>query len=134
MDQRNSTFKEIWKVVVGEIVVCAIMALVFLIFDALTINVLYGALLGIATNLLSFLALCITIEKIISDSDKDKGLKVQKLSYILRLGIMAVGLAIGLKFDIFNNIAVIVPLLVTRPALSIFALFEKKEVDKDNAD
>ena len=133
MEKKNdSAFSEIWKVLVGEAVAIGIMVIVFVIAGALTINVLWGALLGFATNMISFLALCFTVEKIISSGDKAKAMLTQRLSYLMRLGILAIGLFIGLKFEIFNNIAVIVPLVITRPTLSLFALFSKKEEVKEN--
>lgn len=133
MNQKNkSAFDETWKILIGEAVTISIMALVFLIFNALTINVFFGALLGAATNIISFLVLCFSIEKIIQDNDKSKGMKTQRFSYIVRLAVMALGLVIGLKFSIFNNIAVIVPLLVTRPTLTIFAVLENKGGKKDD--
>lgn len=120
-----SRYREVGIVAIGEIIVILIMFALFFAFDAFDYTVILGALLGAVANLICAFFLCLAINKVIDEQDPQKGSRTVALSRYLRLAIMAVALIIGFKLPCFNNIAVIVPLLVTRPSLSVHSLISK---------
>jgi len=128
METKNTTIRETLRFVIGEFFVLGMMCLIFLLLGKFDISVVFGGLIGIVSAVIYFFLLCVSISNVFLDSqdaevdtESEQGLKQQKLkfkgSYYLRLGLLGVGLAIGLKFDYFNNIAVIIPVLMTQPIL-----------------
>ena len=128
MKTESITIRETTKFVLGELLVLVLMCLVFLLLGKFDVSVILGGLIGIVSAVIYFFLLCVSIGNVFFDSqnsdvdtESEQGLKQQKLkfkgSYYLRLGLLGVGLAIGLKFDCFNNFAVLIPVLLTQPIL-----------------
>ena len=123
-DIKNTSIREIARVAVGEAVVLVLMFIVFALFDRFDHTVILGGLLGAACNLIYFLLLCIGLNGALAQADPENRKKSMTLSYYLRLIALGIGIAIGLKLDIFNNIAVVVPVLMTRPIISVMEYFK----------
>ena len=126
MEQENVTFKETGKIIIGEVSVIGILCLVFALLDSFDYSVILGALLGAFINVVYFFFMCLGVNLALDKEDPLQRKKVMTVSYMLRLAFMALGLAAGLKFPCFNNICVIVPLVATRPILSVFYLIFKE--------
>ena len=135
VDAENSkmsdTAKDILKLLAGELILDGIVCLVFALIDKFNYTVPLGALLGTAVNTLCFFILCISVNKVISDGDEIKGKRTMTVSFFLRMAILALGLAVGFKFGCFNKVAVIVPVVSTRPILSVYSLFGKEKKGDD---
>jgi len=126
LQQENVTLRETAKIIAGEAVVVGILFLVFALLDRFDYTVILGSLLGAAINIAYFFFMCLGVNLAMDKEEPHKQKQVLNLSYILRLAFMALGLAAGLKFSCFNNICVVVPLLVTRPILTLTALLSKE--------
>ncbi|MGM9625350.1 MAG: ATP synthase subunit I [Eubacteriales bacterium] len=122
---KNPILKETVKVIIGEAVVLIIMFLVFVILGRFDSTVLLGGLLGACSNILYFFLMCLGLNGVIAEEDNDKQKKKLSLSYHMRLILLAVLLAVGLKLDYFNNIALIIPVLMTRPIITVAEIFGK---------
>lgn len=113
------------KIIIGEAVVLIIMFLVFVLLGRFDSTVLLGGLLGAVCNILYFFLMCLGLNGVIAEEDNDKQKKKLSLSYHVRLLLLAVLLAVGLKLDYFNNIALIIPVLMTRPIITVAEIFGK---------
>ena len=111
----NVSLKETAKLAIGEAVVLVLMCAVFWLFDRFDMTVVWGGLLGAAANLLYFILICIGVNSAIRETSTKRQKMSLTISYYLRLLLLGICLAIGLKMDCFHNIAVIVPVLMTRP-------------------
>ncbi len=123
---QNTTIKETLKIIIGESIVSALICAVFALLGKFQISVLWGALLGSFLNVLYFFFMCIGVNKAFDDKDSNKGKASLSISYVLRLILLGAGLAVGLKSVYFNNIALIIPVLMTRPILTLTALLRKE--------
>ncbi len=125
MAENNVTAKLTLRIVIGEAVVLLVMSLIFLLIDRFDYTVLAGGLLGAVMNVIYFLLMCLGVNRATGDGDPRKGKFSLWGSYYFRLFLLGVGVAVGLKFAVFNNFAVIIPVLMTRPILTVWELFIK---------
>ena len=129
MPAHNVTAKETLKIVIGEAVVLILMFLIFALIGRFDSTVVLGGLLGAAANILYFVFICIGVNSAVKEEDHKRQKQSLTVSYYLRLLILGIILAIGLKFDCFHNIAVIVPVLMTRPILTVAEILGKGVVE-----
>ncbi len=122
---QNVTIKETMKIAIGEVVVLILMFLVFLAAGHFDRSVVFGGLLGAAANLLYFFFICIGVNSAVHEEDKKRRKMSLSVTYYLRFLILGICIAVGLKLDCFNNIAVVVPVLMTRPIISVAEILRK---------
>jgi len=134
VEQNEKIFGELPKIVIGEIITIAILCFVYIGLGKFDSAVLFGCLLGAGTNIFCFVILCLTVEKMIREKDNPRQAKVTQLvSYLFRMGLMGVALIIALKNDSLESICTAVPLLMTRPILTVTSLIEKKKEGKNES-
>ena len=140
-----------------EILVSVAVALMFLIFGAFRLSVIWGSLLGSAVVVVNYLILAISINRAVdkfmtlrgdaemSDEEAERFALENSSSvtmaargtYMLRMLLM-IGVFVGafvlnsvVGFEIFNVIASLVPMLAYRPVIYVIELVRsrfKKEV------
>ena len=125
MVTQNVTLKETLKIAVGELVVLALMYTVFMLAGHLDRSVILGGLIGAAANLLYFFIICIGVNSAVHEEDKKRQKLSLSISYYLRFAVLGILIAVGLKLDIFHNIAVIIPVLMTRPIITVAEILGK---------
>ncbi len=125
MDTQNVTFRETGKIAVGEAAVLILMFLVFFLFGRLDIAVVWGGLLGAASAVLYFFLICISVNYAVKETDPKRQKTSLTVTYYLRLLILGICIAVGLKMNCFNNIAVVIPVLMTRPILTVAEIIRK---------
>lgn len=103
-----------------------LMQSIFLISGFWDIKVLLGNILGFAAAVGNFLLLGITIQNAVGKEDEKDAKSLIKLSQSLRLLMMFAVALIGYLVPVFNIIAVIIPFLFPRIAISLRPLFIKK--------
>lgn len=113
------TFKETLKILIGEVIVLALMFCIFFLFDRFDLTVVWGGLLGAAANLIYFLMICFSVNSAVREQDEKRQKLSLSISYYLRFAVLGILIAIGLKLDFFNNIAVIIPVFATRPIITV---------------
>ena len=128
MDSRKFVIKESLLILAGQAVCCAVMVGIFALLGSFDTTVLWGALFGalIATLNFFFMAVAATIasDKAVNQDVKGGQATIQ-ISYIARLVVMAVVLFALVKSGLCNVIAVVLPLAVNRPILTICEFFRK---------
>ena len=137
---------EIFSLVIGEIIVSAVICLVYLLLDSFSYKVILGVALGSATAVFNFLYLSIAagnaFDKALAEigeaemSEEEAGAfaeenqaKVQnaiKLSYIIRNIIMIAVLVIAFIVSWFDVIATLIPLAVFRLIITVASLIKRK--------
>lgn len=121
----HETFKEIKKIIIGEAILLAVMFAVFFIIGKFDFTVLYGGLLGGISNILYFLLICLSVNNVLDEKNLNQSKVSIVMSYYTRLTVLGICIAIGLYFDCFHNIAVIIPVLATKPILYVAELLGK---------
>ncbi|MGN0771526.1 MAG: ATP synthase subunit I [Christensenellales bacterium] len=125
MKLSKTIYKETAYIAIWTIIFSVLMNAVFLIVRKWNLTVLWGNLLSFAGGVLNFFLLGVTVQKAL-DYDEKKAKTAMKLSQSLRLLMLFVFAVVGVIFDCFNIIAVLLPLLFPRIAIAIRPLFDKK--------
>ena len=122
---KSVAIKETLKITVGEGIVLLLMFLVFFLIGRFDTTVVFGGLLGAAANILYFVLICIGVNSAVQEEDPKRQKMSLSVSYYLRLILLGICIGVGLKLDCFHNIAVIVPVLMTRPILTVAEILGK---------
>ena len=121
--------KETLRIAVGEILLSAVMQLVFLLLGFWDMTVLYGNLLGAFAAVLNFYLMCLTVLKAVS-LEPDEARRRVRTSQMLRM-FMLVGFAlVGAIVNCFNIVSSLVPLLFPRIVITVYQLTHR---DVENA-
>ena len=127
-DSRKLVLKETALIAAGEFVCVALMCAVYTLIGKFQLSVILGGLVGavLAIGNFFFLAMAATLaaDKAV-DQDVEGGKKMMKNSYTLRLLVLAAVLFVCGKSGFFNVVALALPLLFTRPVLTIVQFFRK---------
>lgn len=121
--------RETVAVSVGVISLSAIMAGIFLVLGYFKTNVLWGLLTGCLVAILNFLLLAATATVAADKATHSEARQAQKLmrfSSVTRLAVMGVVLGVCLKLGA-NPLALLLPLLFTRPVLVLLGFIGRKE-------
>ena len=115
-------FKELdgsfFKVSKFNIILTAVLNLLFLIFSRWDYTVLLGSLLGLFITTVFYYSICVSVPKALSYGDAELAQKSIRASRSVRTIVMAVGLIIAIKVPIFNMWAAMIPLLFTRISIA----------------
>lgn len=128
MDSRKFVIKQTLLVLAGQAVCVGIMLGIFALLGKFDRTVLLGGIFGglIATLNFFFMAIAATIasDKAVAQDVKGGQATIQ-ISYIARLAVMAVVLFALVKSGLCDVFAVVLPLVFTRPILTLFEFFRK---------
>ena len=128
-ESRKIVWKETAIVAVGVAIGTALMVGVFALLGFFDLSVLWGGLVGAAIAVANFLVLAI-VATLAADKaehqDVAGGQKLLKASYPVRLIVLAVVLFACAKSGVFHVIALVLPLVFVRPALTLAEFFRKK--------
>lgn len=152
MKEKNPVLSETIRLLIGELIVCALVVLVYaLIEKTVRWQVILSALIGAAVIVLNFFLLARSTDNLFlsameargkDDMDEESIAKFTaeyqakmaariQLSFIIRMATMAVTVVLAFVLPFLVGIAAVVPLLMQRPILYIGEIFRKKE-DKVN--
>lgn len=121
----RTVLKETAFIAAFTLIFSAIMQSVFLIIGKWDYTVLLGNLLGIVAAVGNFLLMGITVQNALGKEEKDAK-NLMKFSQSMRLLLLFVFALAGYLIPVFNTVAVIVPFLFPRIAVTIRGLFIKK--------
>lgn len=129
MDSRKIVYRQTGIVAIGQAVGIALMLAVYALLGRLDLSVVLGALVGCAIAVGNFFAMAL-IATVAADraeaQDVDGGKKLLQTSYPLRLLVLA-GLLLACGWSgRFDPIALVLPLVFVRPALTAAEFFSKK--------
>ena len=139
MKNKNSCFKDISDLIIGELAVSALTTAVFALLGVFTYKVISGVLLGSAVAIVNFLILTLSVNRAVdrfmelrgdremSDEEADAFAakhmgeiqNAQKLSYVIRNFTMLGALVLAFLSKQFDVIATVIPLLAFQPILII---------------
>ncbi len=105
---------EFRKMAIGVLIMTAIMVAVFALIGKFSYKVITGALLGATVTIINHLFLTYSVVRIVEKEDAGNGKSFMKLSYLIRLAIIAATIIIAIKVPVFNYIAVAIPFLFPR--------------------
>ena len=129
----EQTKKFLWKqigfVALGEALGVGLMIGIFALLDKFDYTVALGGLVGGLVAFLNFFFMVVGLSAAADraqNQDAKGGKSLVRGSYLVRLAVMAVVLFACAKSGHFNVIALVVPLLFVRPALTVAEFFGKK--------
>ena len=129
MDNRKFVFSQALIVLIGELVLSALMVGIFAILGYFDISVVYGAAAGSLIATLNHLVLMLGVLAASSKAEKQDvkgGQMLVQMSYMGRLIGLFLILVICAKSGVFNLIALALPLVFTRPILTVAEFIHKK--------
>lgn len=129
MDNRKYVFSQVLTVLIGELLLSALMVAVFAILGHFDKSVVYGAAAGAVIATLNHLVLVLSVMAASEKAEKQDvkgGQALVQISYMGRLIGLFLILVLCAKSGIFNLIALVIPLVFTRPILTITEKYNKK--------
>ena len=128
MDSRKFILKKTAIIAIGQAVCVGAMLGIFALLNQFDRTVLLGGIVGglAATVNFFFMALSamLAADKAVAQDVKG-GNAIVRLSYTLRLGVLALVLFAFAKSGLCNVFALVLPLVFTRPILTITEFFRK---------
>lgn len=128
MDSRKLVLTETGIVAAGQVVCTAAMMGVFALLHQFDTTVLLGGIVGALVAIGNFFAMAmgamIAADKA-AQEDVKGGKATVRASMVGRLAAMAVILIVFAKSGYCNLIALLVPLVFTRPVLTVYEFFRK---------
>lgn len=129
MESRKIVYHETGVIAIGVGVCTAVMILIFALLGYFDLSVLWGGLAGAALSIGNFffmaLGASLAADKAENQDVKGGSLLVRN-SYMLRLLVIFIILIICAKTEVFNLIALVLPLVFVRPTLTAVEFFRKK--------
>lgn len=129
MDNRKYVFSQVVTIFIGELLLSALMVAVFALLGYFDKSVLFGAAAGSVIATINHLVLVLGVLAASSKAEKQDvkgGQALVQMSYFGRtIGLFLI-LVLCAKTGIFNLIALVIPLVFTRPILTITDHFNKK--------
>lgn len=129
MNTRKFLFHQTSLVAAGQVLCTAAMILVFAMVGKYSASVLLGGIAGalIATTNFFFMSLFASLAADKAEAqDVAGGQKLIQLSYMGRMLGLFLVLVLCAKSGIFHLLALVIPLVFTRPILTVAELFKKK--------
>ncbi len=130
MESRKIILHETAAVGLGTLAATGIMVAVFALAGHLDGSVWLGALVGLALAVGNFFIMAITANLAASKAQQQDvagGKAMLQGSYFLRLAVLFGILFLCVKTEIFNILALALPLLFVRPVVTVTELLRKKE-------
>ena len=133
MDSRKIVFQETAIIAIGQILCVAAMFGIFALLDKFDQTVLWGGILGGVLAILNFFFMAIGANLAADKAEADNvkgGKAVIQGSFMLRYLVLFVVLFAGAKSGFCNVIALVLPLVFTRPILTVGEFFRKSGENK----
>lgn len=130
METRRYVFSQTLAVLVGELLLSSLMVGIFALLGHFDRSVLLGAIAGTLIAALNHLVLVLGVVAASGKAEKQDvkgGQAAIHLSYTLRLAGLFLLLALCTKSGKFHLLALVIPLLFTRPVLSILDRINSKK-------
>ncbi len=129
MDSRKLVMQQTGIIAIGQAVGVGVMLGVFALLGKFDLSVLLGGVIGGTVALVNFFVMALSVN-IAADKAADQDVKggqaTVRSSYLLRTIVTFVLLFAFAKSGICNVIALVIPLLFTRPTLTVAEFFRRK--------
>ena len=128
MDSRKIVFKETSLVAIGQVLCCAAMVGVFALLGKYDSSVLIGTIAGCVIAILNFFFMAVAVS-LAADKAAQQNVKggeaLVRISYFVRMIVLFIVLYALVKSGLCNVITAVLPLVFTRPILTIGEFFRK---------
>lgn len=131
MDDNKQLMRELLIVAVGEVLCVGIMLLIYFFLHLFDLRVLIAALIGAGLVILNYFIMILGVIAAANKAEKGDvagGQRTMRLSMTLRLilmiGVLAAAVLSGF-FTLKSIIALLIPLLLFRPIVSLGEFFRK---------
>lgn len=128
MDSRKFVLQKAGVIALGQAVCVSAMVGIFALLGQFDMTVLWGGIVGGAMATLNFFFMAMGAMMAADKAMEDNvagGNATVRLSYILRLAVLAIVLFAFAKSGICNVFALVLPLVFTRPILTVTEFFRK---------
>ena len=119
-----TVLKETLYILTSTLILSLLMQSVFLLVGAWDYKVLLGNILGIVAAVGNFLLMGITVQSALRKEQKEAK-SLMKLSQTLRLLMLFVVALVGYLVPIFSTVAVVIPFLFPRLAITVRPFIKK---------
>ena len=119
-----TVLKESLYILTSTLILSLLMQSVFLLVGAWDYKVLLGNILGIVAAVGNFLLMGITVQSALGKEQKEAK-SLMKLSQTLRLLLLFVVALVGYLAPIFSTVAVVIPFLFPRLAITVRPFIKK---------
>ena len=129
MDNRKYVISQAVTVLIGELILSALMVAVFAVLGYFDRSVLFGAAAGAVIATVNHVVLVLGVLMASAKAEKQDvkgGQALVQMSYMGRLLGLFLVLVLCAKSGMFNLIALVIPLVFTRPILTITDHYNKK--------
>ena len=129
MDNRKYVISQAVTVLIGELILSALMVAVFAVLGYFDRSVLFGAAAGAVIATVNHVVLVLGVlmaSAKAENQDVKGGQALVQMSYMGRLLGLFLVLVLCAKSGMFNLIALVIPLVFTRPILTITDHYNKK--------
>lgn len=126
MDKIDATVKkETLYIAMATIILSTLMQAIFLITGKWDYTVLLGNLLGAVAAIGNFFVMGLGVQKALGKDEKEAK-SVMKLSQTVRMLVLFVIAMVGYLVPVFNTLAVVLPYIFPRLAITLRPFFMKK--------
>lgn len=128
MNEKKQLLREFLILFLGELLGAGILLGVFALLGRFEWSVLWGALLGVGLTMLNFFLMALSVWRAADKAEQGDvkgGRRLMTLSMLGRYLLMALVLFAGAKSGLMHPIAMLIPLLLMRPILSLGEVFRK---------
>ena len=119
------TFRDVFPVMLGELLLTGIMLAVYALIGRFSLKVLWSAALGAGAVLLNFTVMILALLQAEKRGSPEKGQLYVRATYALRLLLLAAVLILALRSKGFDPLATALPLCFQPIAVWLFELFRK---------
>ena len=128
MDSRKIVLKETAMVAIGQLLCCSAMVGVFALLGKYDRSVLLGTIAGCFVAILNFFFMAVAVS-LAADKAEAQNVKggeaLVRISYFARMIVLFIVLYALVKSGLCNVITTVLPLVFTRPILTIGEFFRK---------
>ncbi len=133
MNSRKIVFQETLPVAIGQAICCGAMIGIFALLGKFDRSVLIGGIAGCLIAIANFFFMAVTVS-LAADRAEAQNVKggeaLVRISYFVRMIVLFVILFALVKSGLCNVLAAVLPLVFTRPILTLAEFFRKSGENK----
>lgn len=133
MDSRKIVYKETAIILIGQLICVPLMILCFWLLGYFDASVVAGGIAGALISVLNFFFMALSASVAADKAEKQDvkgGQATIQTSYILRQVLLFAALIICAKSERMNLFALVIPLILVRPIITIAEFFRGKGGNK----
>lgn len=137
MKPEKAVLQNTLYIAVVTLILSVLMQAVFLVAGFWNLTVLWGNLYGAAVAIGNFFLMGLTVQKAVMKEEKEARnmVRVSQMARLFGMLLMVLAAVIVDKYvDVFNLLAILIPLLFPRIAVAFYPLYQRKAKGKEDAE